>query len=405
MRTKILLISLLVGFSVHVFAQDTSVYGEQLPGYKTNFKRSSAGWFINLSAGGQIYNIDQDYKSQGVELIDRVSLIPAFSFGKWCTPYVGFRVKGQGLSVNSYIAEGSNAIPIPNEYVNVHLDGMWNIANYFGVYSPKKLFNFTPYLGMGWAHRFERTGDDAKRPNSSKVMGISAYDYYRMSDAFSFNGGLQFGFRLSSRVNLDFDLGVTYVGDYFDRVVSHHGENDNIVHAMGGLTFKLGKTDFEVIVPMDLALIDDLNSKINALRRENAELSKRPTRCPDCPPPTPPSTPQTVVKNEVKYVPNVVFFRLNSSKIDDNQQISIYNTANFMRETGERIKVIGYADRGTGTSKYNLGLSERRARVVAKELTTRYKIPSERISIEWKGSNEQPYNQNDWNRVVIMSAQ
>ena len=396
MKTKIFLISLLMGFSAHIFAQEAQIYESQLPGYKTAFKHNNAGdnWFINLSAGGQIYNIDESY--DGVDMMDRVSLIPAISIGKRFSPYWGVRVKGQGLTVNSYIKETNGKyFKTPNDYVNVHLDAMWNLSNYWGVYSPTKLFNFTPYVGLGWAHRFELS-DNAVRPVTPHVGN----DYRRYSDAFSINGGLQFGFRLSERVNLDFDLGVTYLGDYFDRMVTHRGENDNIVHAMGGFTFNLGKTTFEAVEPMDFALIDDLNRRINALRQENELLSKRPVSCPECPPVAP-----TVVKNEINYVPNVVFFRLNSSKIDDNQQVSIFNTANFMKETGEKIKVVGYADKGTGTAPYNLGLSEKRAKAVAKELTTKYNVPSERIVIEWKGSNEQPYPQNNWNRVVIMSAQ
>ena len=393
MRTKIFLLSLLMGFSAQIFAQQY-VYESQLPGYKTAFKRNNAGdnWFVNISAGGQVYNLDESYT--GVNFSDRITLIPALSIGKWFSPYWGVRLKGQGLTANSFINQlTGDAFKRSNDYVNVHLDAMWNLANYWGVYSPTKLFNFTPYVGLGWAHRFDLE-DKAVRPNSPNVGD----DYRRFSDAFSINGGIQFGFRLSNRVNLDFDLGVAYVGDYFDRM-NQEGENDNIVSAMGGLTFKLGKTTFEVIEPMDFALIDDLNGKINALRRENDELSKRPISCPECPQIDP------IVKNEINYVPNVVFFRLNSSKIDANQQISVYNTATFIKETGEKIKVVGYADKGTGTGTYNLGLSEKRAKAVAKELTTKYNVPSEKIVVEWKGSNEQPYPQNNWNRVVIMSAQ
>jgi len=393
MRARIFLFSLLVGFSAHIFAQDTHVYESQLPGYKTNFKHSGAGenWFINISGGGQVYNLTDNVK--GVGLSDRISLIPALAIGKRFSPYWGVRLKGEGLSVSSFYND--TGFKQNNDYVNVHLDAMWNLANYWGVYSPTKLFNFTPYVGLGYAHRFNLADNATLPPKSAYFRG----DYKRYSDAFSINGGIQFGFRLSNRVNLDFDLGVTYIGDYFDRI-NRSGENDNIVHAMGGFTFNLGKTTFDVVEPMDYALIDDLNSKINALRKENALLSKRPISCPECPPVAPP-----VVNNVINYVPNVVFFRLNSSKIDPNQQISVFNTATFMKNTGEKIKVIGYADKDTGTSAYNLGLSERRAKAVAKELTTKYNIPSEKITVEWKGSNEQPYPQNNWNRVVIMSAQ
>ena len=46
----------------------------------------------------------------------------------------------------------------------------------------------------------------------------------------------------------------------------------------------------------------------------------------------------------------------------------------------------------------------KRARAVAKELIDKYGISSSQITIEWKGSDVQPYNENNWNRVVIMSA-
>ena len=396
MRTKIFLLSLLLGFSVGIFAQETQVYESQLPANKTSFKRNGFGsnWFINLSAGGQIYNIEDSYAGG---ILDRVTLMPSVSIGKWVSPYWGFRLKGQGLTANSYVEQTNGSVfKRANDYANVHFDAMWNLANYWTVYKPNRLFNFTPYAGVGWAHRFKL--ENATRPDVS--FDKVGNDFARYSDAISFNGGLQFGFRLSNRINLDFDLGVTYLGDYFDRI-NHRGENDNIIHASGGFTFKLGKTTFETVEPMDFGLLDDLNGRINSLRRENDELRKRPVSCPECPQV---SAVAPVAKNEINYVPNVVFFRLNSSKIDPNQEISIYQTATFMKETNQSIKVVGYADKGTGSSTYNNSISEKRARAVARELTTKYNIPSEKISIEWKGSNEQPYPQNNWNRVVIMSA-
>ena len=86
----------------------------------------------------------------------------------------------------------------------------------------------------------------------------------------------------------------------------------------------------------------------------------------------------------------MVYFRINSAKIDKNQQVSIFNTAQFMKENNVPIKVIGYADKKTGTGSYNMQLSEKRARAVAKELIDKYGISSSQITIEWKGSDVQP---------------
>lgn len=389
MKTKFLLIALLLGCSYLVHAQNAQPTYPDQAGFKTNFKRNNSGdnWFLHIGAGGQVFFADFNSKA---DFTDRITVVPTVSLGKWFSPYWGVRLKGQGGALRGFLNDA--AFMQHDHYYNVHLDAMWNLANYWGKYTPTKVFNFTPYVGLGFAHRFQ---NDQAVPSTLSVPG----DFARFSNAISINGGIQFGFRLSNRVNLDFDLGTAIVPDYTNRI-SQKAENEAIATATAGLTFKLGKTDFQVVEPMDYALINDLNGKINALRSENEQLSKRPVSCPECPK----VAPSTVV-NEINYVPNVVFFRLNSSKIDANQQISVYNTAQFMKNTGEKIKVIGYADKKTGTGGYNLKLSEKRAKAVAKELTTKYNIPTQNITVEWKGSDEQPYPENNWNRVVIMSAQ
>ena len=83
---------------------------------------------------------------------------------------------------------------------------------------------------------------------------------------------------------------------------------------MAGIKFGLVANSRSPAELMDYNLINDLNSQINRLRAENEQLRLRPESCPDCPEIQP-----TVVTEEV-YVPNVVFFRINSSKIDKGQQ-------------------------------------------------------------------------------------
>ncbi|MDR0864173.1 MAG: OmpA family protein [Candidatus Symbiothrix sp.] len=360
------------------------------------YEPSKAGdnWFLHLGAGGQTIFGDNDDKA---DFQKRITVMPTVSAGKWFSPYWGLRAKGQGGSLHGFENEG--LFMQHDKYYNVHLDALWNLSNQLGGYSSTRVLNITPYVGLGFAHRFELNTDVAV-PQATGVQP----NYRESANAISVNGGLQFGFRLNKRISLDFDLGAAMVPDYFDRVVNH-AENEAIVSASGGLTFKLGKTDFEVIEPMDRGLIEDLNSRINTLHAKNkelsAELAGRPVNCPQCPPAAPVVSPLS----SISYIPNVVFFQINSAKVDDNQQISIFNTAEFMNESREKIKVVGYADKDTGTDKYNLQLSEKRAKAVANELITKYKIPSQHIIVEWKGSEEQPYKEKNWNRVVIMIPQ
>ena len=151
-------------------------------------------------------------------------------------------------------------------------------------------------------------------------------------------------------------------------------------------------------------MVDDLNRQLNDLRAKNAELSRRPASCPDCPPAAKPCPPAQ--KSGDVVVPNVVFFRLGSANIDNNQDISIYNTAEYLKaNSGAKVKIIGYADKQTGTANFNMKLSEKRAKNVAKALIEKYNIASDRVSVEWKGSSEQPYKENAWNRVAIFFAE
>ncbi len=98
----------------------------------------------------------------------------------------------------------------------------------------------------------------------------------------------------------------------------------------------------------------------------------------------------------------MVFFRINSSKIDRGQQVSVYNTAEYMKgNPNAKVNIVAYADKQTGTPEYNFALSEKRARAVADALINDYGISSSRISLDWKGDTEQPYAENAWNRVAI----
>ncbi len=386
MKIKISLVSLLLAFVTFSFAQEAKTYSE-VAGVKTAFKPNKTwdNWFIQLGAGAQMF-LGENFETDNIG--DAISY-PAlnFSVGRWWSPYWGFRfkVQDQGMLVGDFVDFANNETKIKS--INGHLDAMWNMSQYFGKYNAKRVFNFIPYAGLG-AYWREPFGTE-KGPEAG-MEGVTV------------NGGLLFQFRLSDHVGIHLDLaGTLLTDDYLNGFVGGM-RYEGIASATAGLTFNLGKTYFEVAEGMDYGLINDLNAKINALRSENEILSKRPVSCPECP--KLPDAP--AVQKAVSYSPSVVYFRINSAKVDANQKISIYNTAQFLKSnSNEKIKVIGYADKKTGSAAYNLKLSEQRAKAVAKELMSKYNIPSDRIVVEWKGAGEQPYQQNDWNRVVIMSAQ
>ncbi|MDR0231281.1 MAG: OmpA family protein [Dysgonamonadaceae bacterium] len=358
------------------FAQEGPRTSSDVAGIKTSFKSNNTwdNWFIQLGGGAQTV-LDDPGKSLFNQFgnidLDKVAF-PALnlSIGRWWAPYWGFRIKGQDMGIlEKELFDGLEGIPSTNMYekINIHVDAMWNMSQYFGKYRANRVFNFIPYAGLGWV--------DSKN-----------FDNGRMS----INFGLLFEFRLSNHFGLHLDLAGAKIPQ-------------NVLAATAGFTFNLGKTYFEVVEPMDHALVNDLNSKINALRNENAELSKRPIKCETCVTCPTVDKPDDVNSSLVAFE-NIVLFRISSAVIDANQRIQIFNTAEFLKNTNEKVVVIGFADRQTGSAAYNLRLSERRARAVAQELISRYGISSDRIIVEWRGDKEQPFKENDWNRVVIMRA-
>ncbi len=381
MKTKVLLFALLSGF---IFSASAQEYKPQIGfstenGSKTNFKKNKAGdnWFITLGGGASIFIGDQNKEA---DFVNRLNILPQVSFGKWYNPYLGGRIQLQGGSPHGFVGDNAEVMQ-HKKFFNAHADLLWDITNFWAPYNEAKVFRFIPFVGLGYA------------VNSGKVSG--GVDY-RRSESPSINFGAIAAFRLSKRIDLNLEAQGALLGEHFNRIDMGH-EEDGFAAVTLGLNFKLGKTDFEVLQPMDYDLLNDLNSKINALRSENEELGKRPESCPECPPAA-----AAIVENN--YIENVVYFRLNSAKIDKNQEINIFNTSEFVKKNSTPIKVVGYADKKTGTSDYNLKLSERRARAVAKELIEKYGISSNQITIEWKGSDVQPYAENNWNRVVVMSA-
>jgi outer membrane protein OmpA-like peptidoglycan-associated protein len=380
MKTKVLTLTLLMSISLAGVAQEYApqVGSSKEAGAKTTFKTNKAAdnWFISVAGAGSILIGDDNGKAS---FGDRLNINPQLSFGKWLQPWWGFRMQFTGGPIVGYDADrGPDLFKQKNTYFGVHLDYLLDVTNLWGRYDEKKIFRLIPWAGIGYVQRFEN--QDVPRSESPTV-----------------NAGILTAFRLSKRIDLNVEVQGALTNEDFNRIYKYH-LTDFILQGSVGLTFKLGRTDFEVSEPTDYALLNSLNDQINALRAQNEELSKRPASCPDCPQ----VAPATVVNH---YAENVVYFRLNSSKIDANQEINIFNTAEFIKENNIPVKVVGYADKNTGTANYNMGLSEKRAKAVAKQLTEKYGIPSNQISIEWKGSDEQPYDINNWNRVVIMTAQ
>ncbi|PVZ14077.1 OmpA family protein [Porphyromonas loveana] len=378
MKAKSLFIAL-VGLACTFGATAQEVTSQNKAGKNTTFQRDKASdhWFIDIAGGA---GMPLSGWNNNIDLMDRISIVPTLAFGKWHEPYFATRLQFTGFDIYGYTNGSTDRYH--NYFGNAHFDFMFDMMNYFGTYRPNRVFHLIPWVGIGFGYKFHSADSDGNKIGSKDDISGTV------------NAGLMIKFRLSRVV--DFNIEGQAFASKMNFIGTKTGKADFPAMATAGLTFNLGKTEWTEVIPMDYALVNDLNNQINALRAQAEELSRRPVSCPECPEPV-----QAVVSRVV--VDNVVYFRLNSAKIDRNQEINVYNTAEYAKTNNAPIKIVGYADEKTGTADYNMKLSERRAKAVAKMLE-KYGVSADRITIDWKGSSEQIYEENAWNRIVVMSA-
>lgn len=347
----------------------------EAPAHRVAFAHEpGANYFISLAGGVGAMFLEGNNTPK---FTDRLSWTAALSLGKWHNPYYATRLKVVGGEAYTY-SKLNSALRNDNYFVGGHYDFMFDVVNFFSTYNPNRVFHIIPYVGVGYEYKFNHT-----------VAGLPN------THAATANGGLQLSFHVAPRVNIFVEGEATYNGFHIRKSYAPDFSNAFRVSAIAGLTFNVGRQGFAPVEPLDQAYIDGLQSQINALRAENAELAKRPVNCPDV----------AVPVADSKVIGNVIYFRINSAVVDKNQMVNVYNIAEYAKSNTETITLVGYADRQTGNPAYNLALSKRRAEAVADILVKKYGISRDRLKIDWKGDTVQPYNENVWNRIVLMSAE
>lgn len=351
--------------------------------YYTN---KNQNWFIQIGAGINTPFVE-NVETNGTKK-HHLSVAYNVGFGKWFSPYLGFRLSFQGgpLHYNQNIYRKS-------KYVQGNLDFMWDMCNSLGGVNAKRVVSVIPFVGLGGAFNWDFNSDgnivnnDGKPKRNSWTLPVSA--------------GLQLRFRLCKYVDFFAEGRASFFGDNFNNI-SFGRPVDVTLSCIGGFAFNLGGRDYESYNPCDyLGYIGNLNNQVNDLRAalatSNAALAAAEAQlpCPEVTQPEPAAAPATPLLATVR-------FKINSSKISSEEEVNVYNIAEWMKANPQQNVVItGYADKDTGTSAYNMKLSERRAKAVYDQLTKKYGIDASRLATDAEGSDVQPYPTNNWNRVVI----
>lgn len=368
---KFLILVAAMFFSVTTFAQSTEKAVKQY-GFWDN-------WFIQFQ-GGASENFAENYSK--ASFTDVLSPAAAIGVGKYFSPEVGARIQLNGWEAKTYVPAKDDTYGIKNFGVN--FDALFNLSNIFCPYKENRVFNLIGIVGIGAVRGFAKHDNLVNIGNTRSIsprVGLAAD--FRLSDAWNFN--------VEANGNLD--------NDGFNGIIGGR-KYEGRLNALVGFTYKFKNIGFKLLDAVDPSVISSLNSQINAQRQQIDSLENALKNQPVAQPAAPvAAAPQKDILN------SVVLFKIGQSVIEENQKASLYNVANYIKNNNTKVTVVGYADKNTGSAKRNQKISELRAASVAKALES-LGVDSSKITTDAKGDTVQPFSDNnDWNRVVILTQE
>ena len=320
-------------------------------------------WFFQVNASwNAFYSNEEKDEDFAKSPFKDFRSAPGFSvaIGKWFTPGLGLRTKFAAMNGRSVISEDKDINDI--KFWNLQEQALFNLSNLLCGYNANRVWNFIPYAGAGIARN-------------------CTYNTYEIAAS----AGILNTWKLSKRVLLNLDLGLTMCGDDFegrlgqqkyidlggkggDHSASNH---DRWFTGEIGLTFNLGRVgwdktpDVDAIKALSQSQIDALNAQLNDANAENARLNARLREA--LANQKPAETPKSV--REFVTTPVSVFFNLNKTDIASQKDlVNVEGVAKYAIDNNTNLLVTGYADSATGSVERNQWLSEERAKTVAEEL-------------------------------------
>lgn len=345
-------------------------------------------WFIEMGAGVNSPFVE-NYLLDGGEK-HHLTAVYNLGFGKWMSPYLGWRMSMYHASIHWDDGTFSKA-----KYGNVNFDLMWDMCNSLGGVNPGRPVSVVPYVGLGGAFTW-----DFKAPEVNVVR--EGTEFRKNSWTLPVSAGVQLRFRLCRYADFFLEGRAWFYGDNFNNT-SYGQPVDVNIAALGGFNINIGGSNFRTYNPCnDLEYISTLNGQINSLRGDlavaAAALAAAESQLP-CPEVVVQDCPEVA---ETAPMLTTVRFAINSAEITADEMVNVFNVAEYMKANPDMSVVIkGYADKDTGTAAYNMQLSEKRAQAVFNMLTQKYGVSASRLTTVGVGSDTQIYDTNNWNRIVI----
>ncbi|MDO9679863.1 MAG: OmpA family protein [Bacteroidales bacterium] len=387
MKRKLLTLTLLLITAVS-FSQNQPE-GSKYGPFLTN--KFFDNWFISAGGGIQWMYGEHDTKAS---FKNRISPAIDISLGKWITPSIGIRgqfggftMKGLSTDPTAKFIEGPSAdcagcFEEKFNFFNLHGDLMWNLSNTIGGYRQDRILEFIPFLGVGYARSYKENVNPVYKEASATV-------------------GLLNKIRLSQAVDFNVELKALLVNDRFDGYEVGQGIEE-LVSATIGFTYNFKKRGFDKYVEPIPCDYSPYTSKISALEQKIADADAKASKLASDLANEKNKKPEVIKSVEYIASPIAIFFPINQSKLTDMDLINLGTFAEAVKKTGKTYKIMGSADKATGSKKINLKLSQDRANSVYNALVNKFGVNASQLQVIAKGDENEPFDKPVLNRVVIL---
>ncbi len=345
-------------------------------------------WYVQVQPLGGQYTLGE------------VSFGDLFSYNvQAAVGYQFDKVFGARLAVNAWQSKAGSEYVNPDatynwkwKYVAPTVDLTANLSNLFCGFNPTRAFNLGLFVGVGANIGF--SNDEAadvqpliaKRYNMDNSYNVPlSYLWDGTKPRFVAQAGITADFRLSDKVSLGLEVNANTLNDHYN---SKQADNpDWYFNALAGLKINLGDSyTTRQVKGCEPRIVEKIVEKV----------VEKPVYI------------DKIIEVEKKKEPlrRDVFFTINSTRIDPTETQKIVDVVNYLNANPDaKVTITGYADKGTGNAQINQRLGKNRAKVVTDRLVKEYKINPSRIITDSKGDTEQPFAENDKNRVSICIAE
>ena len=341
-------------------------------------------WYVRGQIGGQ-------YTLGEVKFGDLVSPNAQIAAGYNFTSLWGARI-----AVNAWQSKGGSKINGTQydwkyNYVAPMVDATLNLTNLFGGFKANRLVDLTLFAGIGANIGFNN--DEAWTANGDilaqqfPTYGEDYMQYLWDGSKARFVGraGIDVDFNVCERVAIGLELSANTLSDKYNSKKA--GNSDWYFNGLIGAKVNLGKTTKQKTVPAKVQVVEKIVEKPVEKIVEKIVYRDR------------------IVEKKAEPLRREIFFTIRATQIVKEEMAKVEEIANYLKANpNAKVVITGHADKGTGNATINKNLSEKRAKIVADTLVKNYGIAESRISYEAKGDNEQPFAENEKNRVSICIA-